>query len=76
MHVSVTFFGTVCKQIPFICFFSMADAIVFFKDLDADLLVIFQRGLGQVVSISELMHVALLPLYVNRPLIDSPLYID
>lgn len=29
-------------------FFSMADAIVFFKDLDADLLVIFQRGLGQV----------------------------
>ena len=54
----------------------MADAIVFFKDLDADLFVIFQRGLGQVVSISELMHVALLPLYVNRPLIDSPLYID
>ncbi len=54
----------------------MADAIVFFKDLDADLLVIFQRGLGQVVSISELIQVALLPLYVNRPLIDSPLYID
>lgn len=52
-------------------FFSMADAIVFFKDLDADLLVISHRGLGQVVSISELIHVALLSLYVNLPLTDS-----
>jgi len=49
----------------------VADAIAFFKDLDADLLVISRRGLGQVVSISELIHVALLPLYVNLPLTDS-----